>query len=134
VARRHINRGLSFDDVIQEGNIGSLCAVERFDPERGFKFSTYAVWRIRQAITRAIDGKTRLVWLPARLQQTMATLARTAQQLSGELGREPTDGELAAALGLDRQEVHRLIRDAADSFPGSAGWRHRRGHARGHPD
>jgi len=110
VARRHINHGLSFDDVIQEGNIGLLHAVEKFDPERGFKFSTYAVWWIRQAITRAIDDKARLVRLPAHLQQTLGTLARTAQQLGGELGREPTDGELAAALGLDRQEVHRLMR------------------------
>ena len=110
VARRHINRGLSFEDLIQEGNIGLLRAVEKFDPERGFKFSTYAVWWIRQAITRAIDDKARLVRLPAHLQQTLSTLARTAQQLGGELGREPTDSELAVALGLDRQEVDRLMR------------------------
>ena len=110
VARRHVSRGLSFEDLIQEGNIGLLRAVEKFDPERGFKFSTYAVWWIRQAITRAIDDKARLVRLPAHLQQTMSALARAAQQLSGELGREPTDGELSAAVGLDQEEVYRLMR------------------------
>jgi RNA polymerase primary sigma factor len=110
VARRHINRGLFFEDLIQEGNIGLLRAVEKFDPERGFKFSTYAVWWIRQAITRAIDDKARLVRLPAHLQQTMSALARAAQQLSGELGREPTERELAVALGLAPDEVYRLMR------------------------
>jgi len=110
VARRHVNRGLSFEDLIQEGNIGLLRAVEKFDPERGFKFSTYAVWWIRQAITRSIDDKARLVRLPAHLQQTMGALTRTAQQLSGELGREPTDGEISSAAGVDQGEVYRLMR------------------------
>ncbi len=110
VARRHVNRGLSFEDLIQEGNIGLLRAVEKFDPERGFKFSTYAVWWIRQAITRAIDDKARLVRLPAHLQQTMTTLARATQRLSGELGREPTDRELSVAVGLEQSEVYRLMR------------------------
>lgn len=110
VARRHVNRGLSFEDLIQEGNIGLLRAVEKFDPERGFKFSTYAVWWIRQAITRSIDDKARLVRLPAHLQQTMGALTRTAQQLSGELGREPTDSEISAVAGVDRGEVYRLMR------------------------
>ena len=110
VARRHVNRGLSFEDLIQEGNIGLLRAIEKFDPERGFKFSTYAVWWIRQAITRAIDDKARLVRIPSHLQQTMSALARTAQQLSGQLGREPTDGELSVAVGMEHAEVYRLMR------------------------
>lgn len=112
VARRHINRGMPLEDLIQEGNIGLLRAVEKFDWMRGYKFSTYAVWWIRQAITRAIDDKSRMVRLPAHLQQVMSSLARTGQQLGGEYGREPTEAELADHIGLDHDEVHRVLRAA----------------------
>ncbi len=112
VARRHVNRGLPLEDLIQEGNIGLLRAVEKFEWQRGYKFSTYAVWWIRQAITRAIDDKGRMVRLPAHLQQVMTALARTGQELGAQLGREPSEAELAAALEIEIGEVHRVLRAA----------------------
>jgi RNA polymerase primary sigma factor len=112
VARRYVNRGLPLDDLIQEGNVALLRAVEKFDWTRDCRFSTYAVWWIRQAITRALNGKARAVHLPGHAQQTMKALARASQQISSELGREPTEVELAAQLGLDEQEVRRVLRAA----------------------
>ena len=109
VARRYLNRGLPLEDLIQEGNVALLHAVEKFDWTRDCRFSTYAVWWIRQAITRALNGKARAVPLPRHAQQTMKALARASQQISSELGREPTEVELAARLGLDEQEVHRVL-------------------------
>jgi RNA polymerase primary sigma factor len=109
VARRYLNRGLPLEDLIQEGNVALLHAAEKFDWTRDCRFSTYAVWWIRQAITRALNGKARVVHLPGHAQQTMKALARASQQISSELGRAPTEVELAAQLGLDEQEVHRVL-------------------------
>lgn len=109
VARRYANRGLPLEDLIQEGNIGLLRAVDKFDWRRGFKFSTYAVWWIRQAIARAIDDKARLVRLPVHLQQTLNALHATTQEIGSQVGREPTEGELAAALGLRHDDVYRIL-------------------------
>jgi len=112
VARRYLDRGLPLEDLIQEGNVALLHAVEKFDWTRDCRFATYAVWWIRQAITRALNGKARVVHLPGHAQQTMKALARASQQISSELGREPTEVELAAQLGLDEQEVRRVLRAA----------------------
>ena len=108
VARRYRGMGLPFEDLIQEGNIGLMKAAQRFDPELGNRFSTYATWWIRQAIGRAIEDKGRAIRLSARTQAKVRKAARTRNELLATLGREPTDEEVAARLGWTVREARAL--------------------------
>ncbi len=110
IARRYVNRGVPLIDLVQEGNIGLLRAVEKFDWRRGFKFSTYATWWIRQAVTRAIADDARTIRIPVHLYDVVLRLGRTTSQLHQELGREPTLAELAVALELPVDRVRELVR------------------------
>jgi len=105
VARRYSNRGVPLIDLIQEGNLGLLRAVEKFDWRRGFKFSTYATWWIRQAVSRAIADDARTIRIPVHLYDVVNRMARISSQLHQELGREPTDEEVGAALQISVERV-----------------------------
>jgi RNA polymerase primary sigma factor len=110
VARRYSNRGVPLIDLIQEGNLGLLRAVEKFDWRRGFKFSTYATWWIRQAVSRAIADDARTIRIPVHLYDVVNRMARISAQLHQELGREPTDAEVGEALELAPERVRELNR------------------------
>ena len=114
IAKRHVGKGMYFLDLIQEGNLGLIKAVEKFDYSKGYKFSTYATWWIRQAITRAIADQARTIRIPVHMVETIHKVSRTARQLLQEYGREPTTDEIAKSLNITPEKVREIMKIAQD--------------------
>ncbi len=114
IAKRYVGKGMFFLDLIQEGNLGLIKAVDKFDYQKGYKFSTYATWWIRQAITRAIADQARTIRIPVHMVETIHKVSRVTRQLLQENGREPTAEEIAKALGMSAEKVREIMKVAQD--------------------